>query len=208
MFYLCVKPRKVYNKTLHHKQTKNQWARDDPAFVAILLWCMLTASVAYCVALSEQKFIQVVQSVFWAVFVDFVLVGALIATVYWWIANRYLRHNEISHTVDQSVEWLYAFDIHCNSFFPLFILLYVVQYLLLPVLYTTGILSAILSNTLYIIALGYYHYITFLGFTALPFLQNTQVFFYPFTLLVIVYIIANLLNFNATIFVINFYFAY
>ena len=34
------------------------------------------------------------------------------------------------------VEWLHAFDIHCNAFFPLFLLLYVVQYMLLPILLT------------------------------------------------------------------------
>ena len=32
------------------------------------------------------------------------------------------------------VEWMYAFDIHCNSFFPLFLLLYVLQFFLLPFL--------------------------------------------------------------------------
>jgi len=41
MFYLCVNPKNVYNRTKFHKQTKNQWARDDPAFVAVLVWCLL-----------------------------------------------------------------------------------------------------------------------------------------------------------------------
>lgn len=43
-----------------------------------------------------------------------------------WIANsRLLQHR--SHSVEQEVEWMYALDIHSNSFFPLFIWLYVVQ---------------------------------------------------------------------------------
>ncbi len=37
-------------------------------------------------------------------------------------------------TTDQRVEWLYAFDVHCNGFFPLYVLLYVVQFFLTPIL--------------------------------------------------------------------------
>jgi hypothetical protein len=43
-----------------------------------------------------------------------------------------------SHAVEQRVEWLYAFDIHCNAFFPLFIMLYVVQLILSPILLAQG----------------------------------------------------------------------
>jgi hypothetical protein len=32
------------------------------------------------------------------------------------------------------IEWLFAFEIQCNAFVPVFFLLYVVQYLLLPLL--------------------------------------------------------------------------
>lgn len=34
----------------------------------------------------------------------------------------------------RQVEWLFAFEIQCNAFVPVFVLLYVVQYLLLPLL--------------------------------------------------------------------------
>ena len=32
MVTLCIDPKRVYKQTTYHKQTKNQWARDDPAF--------------------------------------------------------------------------------------------------------------------------------------------------------------------------------
>ena len=38
---------------------------------------------------------------------------------------------------------------------------------------TLAYVSALLSLVLHIAALVYYHYISFLGFSALPFLQNT-----------------------------------
>lgn len=78
-----------------------------------------------------------------------------------------------THSVP-SVEWFYAFDIHCNSFFPLSLLLYILQYLLIFVLFNHGYIALFLSNTLYIVALGYYYYITFLGFTGI-FLNTSPV---------------------------------
>lgn len=35
MVTLCVQPAKVYKSAYYRKQTKNRWARDDPAFAAI-----------------------------------------------------------------------------------------------------------------------------------------------------------------------------
>jgi hypothetical protein len=78
------------------------------------------------------------------------------------VSNKYLRPNIPG---GQEVEWLYAFDIHCNAYFPLFMLLYVGQYILLPVLLMeSSYLAVIISNTLYAVAFIYYFYVTFRGF--------------------------------------------
>ncbi|GBG69378.1 hypothetical protein CBR_g4071 [Chara braunii] len=74
---------------------------------------------------------------------------------------------------------LYAFDVHCNSFFPLFIQLYVLQYFLSPLLLAPGFIPALLSNLLYATAFCYYHYVSFLGYDVLPFLERTTFFLYP-----------------------------
>eukprot|EP01099_Mayorella_cantabrigiensis_P008002 TRINITY_DN7364_c0_g1_i1.p1 TRINITY_DN7364_c0_g1~~TRINITY_DN7364_c0_g1_i1.p1 ORF type:complete len:129 (-),score=27.69 TRINITY_DN7364_c0_g1_i1:341-727(-) len=101
---------------------------------------------------------------FWSIFVDFLALGVLVALVGWLFSNFNLRVQGV-HTVEQKVEWLYAFDIHCNSFFPLFLILYVVQFLLLPVLLVPeSFFATFLSNTLYAIAFVYYFYLTFLGY--------------------------------------------
>jgi len=78
-----------------------------------------------------------------------------------------------AHQVEQKVEWLYAFDIHCNAFFPLFILLDVVRFFLLYFLLSPSFLSTFLSNTLYLVAIVFYHYISFLGYTG----KNTMAVF-------------------------------
>jgi hypothetical protein len=68
-------------------------------------------------------------------------------------------------SVEQEVEWLYAFDIHCNSFFPFFVLMYVVQFFLSPLIIGPDFLACLLANSLYAFAGGYYVYITFLGYS-------------------------------------------
>ena len=50
----------------------------------------------------------------------------------------------------------------------------VLQLLLAPLLLWRSVVAALLSNALYAAALGYYHYLSFLGYSALPFLEHTE----------------------------------
>lgn len=69
-------------------------------------------------------------------FVDFGAVGVIMATMYYFIAKRFLMksNDTILSSTDYQLEWNYCFDVHCNSFFPSFVLLYVIQLFLLPVI--------------------------------------------------------------------------
>ncbi|KAJ6754786.1 hypothetical protein OIU79_027412 [Salix purpurea] len=164
MLYLCTSPKVVYQHTKFHKQTKNQWARDDPAFVVISSLLLAVATLAYCAAYdhSAGHAVFVVISV---VLFHFLITGAGLATCCWLLTNAYLREEAPnSHVVEQRVEWLYAFDVHCNSFFPMFVMLYVFHYFLSPVLVAHGFIPVLLSNLLFMVAASYYHYLNFLGY--------------------------------------------
>ncbi|GJV08009.1 protein unc-50 [Tanacetum coccineum] len=138
MLHLCTSPKVVYQHTKYHKQTKNQWARDDPAFIVICILLLAVSAVAYSVAY-DHSIGHTVFVVFSATCIHFLLAGAIVATFccgfYFcnsslnlflkFVTNTYLREETSnSHVVEQRVEWLYAFDVHCNSFFPLYIVLY------------------------------------------------------------------------------------
>ena len=164
------------------------------------------------------------------------------------ISNTWLRsQNRLGEfSLEQKVEWLYAFDVHCNrffrniylfaftlahfffknSFFPVFLLLYVFQFFLLPVAMYPSFFSTLFINLLYVVAFSYYLHITFLGFNgicfpfasffplffllipilALPFLHNTVFFIYPTGLVIFVFILSLFFNFNFCVFVMNLYF--
>jgi hypothetical protein len=196
MMYLCFAPRKVYQLTSYRKQTKNQWARDDPAFVVVLVFFLVVAAISYGVALQVRGFaLMRILCVF--IGLHFVAVGAAIATCSWFICNKYLRQQSF-HGVEQRMEWMYAFDIHCNSFFPLFLILYVLHYFLLPFLIQPTFMATVVGNVLYAVAFSYYFYIMSLGYSTLPFLERTEVFFSPAVVMIGVALFCCLVGINLT----------
>ena len=87
-----------YRTTSWHKQTKNQWARDDPAFVAIQLAFLVAAAVAQALALGPLGVADSVKLLLWTVGVEFVGAALLLATASWLLCNRYLRVRGGVHT--------------------------------------------------------------------------------------------------------------
>lgn len=61
-------------------------------------------------------------------------------------------------------------QVSIRAFFPLWVFLYVVQFLLMPVISRDYWVAEFFGNSLYLIAFGYYFVITFLGYNG-TFLQ-------------------------------------
>jgi UNC-50 family len=119
---LSTRPQTVYKMSYYRKQTKNHWARDDPAFVALQGVFLVIASLAYSVAF-RISLSGTISFVLYTVLWNWLGLGFLLATLCREIANRQLVVHQSTSHVKQQVEWLYAFDIHCNSFFPVFAVL-------------------------------------------------------------------------------------
>jgi len=199
---LSLTPQRVYKTSYYRKQTKNQWSRDDPAFCVLEVVFLTVASVAYCVAFRQPNMIlATVTFILQHVVGVFFGCGALVATIGQVLSNKYLSHQNngggaantttagSTHHVQQRVEWMYAFDIHCNAFLPFFVILYALQFFLLPFVLGKSMFALILSNTLYAVAFSCYFYITHLGYRALPFLTNTEVFLFPIVAVFMLYIL-------------------
>ena len=69
--------------------------------------------------------------------VHFLLSGVAAASACKAIAEALLRKEEkrVQHAQASSIEPLYAFDIHCNAFFPFFVFAYVAQVRTLSLLF-------------------------------------------------------------------------
>jgi hypothetical protein len=205
MVQLCFAPQSVFRASKHRKLTKNHWSRDDPAFVVLQVFFLVCAAAAYVVAFAPTVG-QGVRCVLWEVVVHYLLTGMCVATATWYFSNQRLLTRGLSHSTRQEVEWLHAFDIHCNAFFPLFLTLYVVQYMLLPVLLAGSVFSRLLANGLYAAAFAHYFYVTFVGFLELPILRGQECFLYPIAAVAGLFILCTVLPFNATAWVLGTYF--
>ncbi|GJM99681.1 hypothetical protein PR202_ga16810 [Eleusine coracana subsp. coracana] len=84
-------------------ETKNQWARDDPAFIVILILFLVFATSAYCAAYGESAS-HAALTITSVVLVHFLFAGILLATLCWFLTNSYLREEPNSHVVEQRVE--------------------------------------------------------------------------------------------------------
>eukprot|EP00753_Platysulcus_tardus_P010363 PLAT2605.2.p1 GENE.PLAT2605.2~~PLAT2605.2.p1 ORF type:complete len:274 (-),score=93.47 PLAT2605.2:196-1017(-) len=207
MVYLCVNPGMVYQLTSYRKQTRNHFSRDDPAFLVLLHGFLAVAACAYGVACGAGSFVAYLKLILYAWW-QLDGLGIAAATLSWLISNRYMLEKNMEHSVAQEVEWLYAFDVHCNSFFPLFLILYVVHYFLLPLVLAPSFLPRLLSNSLFAVGLSAYCYLTFLGYQRLAFIDDERAtaFLYPVAAVMLAFFVALLFNFSASRFVLGYYF--
>jgi hypothetical protein len=208
IFYLVVSPKRVYRSLYYHKQTKNKWARDDPSFVILLSLFLTLSALAWGVAYSPG-IVSILKLILYMVFIDFFVVGAIISTLGWVLANKFFKKrgdDSIGAVTESDLEWAYCFDVHCNSFLVIWVALYMIQFVLLPLLTMNNWFGLFVGNTLYYVSLSYYFVITFYGYNALPFLEHTHLILFPILLLSVFYLIS-LFGFNVAKTMTNFYFS-
>ncbi len=67
-------------------ETKNQWARDDPAFVVLLSLYLTLSAIAYGLVY-KVGVLGMLRLILYMVGVDFLAVGAVVATFNWWVGS-------------------------------------------------------------------------------------------------------------------------
>ncbi|OXB57508.1 hypothetical protein ASZ78_000240 [Callipepla squamata] len=175
MLYLFTSPQRVYRNFHYRKQTKDQWARDDPAFLVLLgVWlCGACRAVgrggpelrSYRHGAARGGRVTVPAGV------EEPCGCGTEGRAQWvraggrpgFISNKYLVKQQ---NRDYDVEWGYAFDVHLNAFYPLLVILHFIQlffinYVIIP----NSVIGYFVGNTLWLIAIGYYIYVTFLGYS-------------------------------------------
>ncbi|KAH9418408.1 unc50 RNA binding protein [Dermatophagoides pteronyssinus] len=199
MVYLFSNPKKVYRNFQYRKQTKNQFARDDPAFLVLLsIWFIISASGLSLVL--HLHFVGFIKFLLWVVLVDCILIGMIVASIFWFLTNFFLKKS------NQDVEWGYTFDVHLNAFFPPLLILHVFQLFFYNVFINSdSFLARLFGNTLFMIAVTYYCYITFLGYSSLSFLKHTERILYPLIPLFLFYFMATLAGYNICRNIMDFY---
>ncbi|CAH8537669.1 unnamed protein product [Schistosoma curassoni] len=214
MWQLFVGPQRVFRNFNYRKCSRQQWARDDPAFLVLMMVFLIFTSLgfAFCMSLNA---IQSVEFVLWVVFVDFIAISLLQATFFWIITNHFFLDSSKSRPqlnglgpfveTDPEVEWGYAFDVHLNGFFPALCILHLLQLPFLYIILQNWFIGRLLGNTFWLMSFTYYTYITFLGYRTLPFLKRTTVLLWPVTAAIVIYVVSLIMKWNFTLFLCHFY---
>ncbi|KAL2816822.1 UNC-50 [Aspergillus cavernicola] len=196
-----------------HPETKNTWHRPDPSFTYLLSFFLLLTALAWGLAYAPS-FGSILRLTLLFIFVHFISSSLLVSTIGYFVIGRLFGPNGAAASITglrirgrrrgaaqglftqpgekDQLEFGYCFDVSNRAFFPLYLHLYVVQFLLLPLLTRSpsNFLATFLGNTLYLSALTYYTYITFLGYNALPFLHNTELLLLPILVFAVLWLVS------------------
>ncbi|KAF2008201.1 UNC-50 [Amniculicola lignicola CBS 123094] len=192
MTSLIIAPKKVFRSIYYHKQTKNTWHRPDPSFTYLLSFFLILTSLAWGLAYADGV-ARTLRITLVFVFIHFLLISLLIATLFYFLVGRLLGpgvkglpgrrrqglFNVESGQEGEALEFGYCWDVAIRAFVPVWVFLYFVQFVLMPVVATKHWVSLLVGNSLYLVALNYYFIITFLGYNALPFLHHTELLLAP-----------------------------
>ncbi|CAE6362736.1 unnamed protein product [Rhizoctonia solani] len=195
-------PKNKYKNVYFHKQTKNTWARDDPAILWLVSAALCVSAIAWGLVYSLSPF-EIIKLSLLMVIRDFILSGAVVATIVWGFSNTLLLSP--SQSPPTKVEWAYTFDVHTNAFFPVFLILHGLQLVLLPVVSRDGWIWMWMGNSVWVVGLTMYVYVTYLGLNALPFLIRTELLLFPLLPLFAAYAVS-LLGFNVARWALQVYF--
>nr|CDS33122.1 protein unc 50 [Hymenolepis microstoma] len=93
MVNIFVAPQKLYRNFSYHHFTRNQWARDDPAFMILLIpWIFLSTST-YSILLNHS-FFGWLKHLFWSIVFECIFSGLIVASFMWIISNRWMIRGE------------------------------------------------------------------------------------------------------------------
>lgn len=182
VFNLIVNPKKMFRNNYTYKSNgRNSYLRDDPSFLILLTGLLLVSAIAWGTTFKSGLW-EIFKVILNMVLIDFYFLGLVFSTIMWIAANKLFNpqfawKNVFTNTAKYSVnyiDWGFCFDVHCNSFFLVMCLLYVVQFFMLPVLmHEKSFLAILLGNTFYLGAIGHYFVITFYGFNSLPLVSSS-----------------------------------
>ncbi|QIX00186.1 hypothetical protein AMS68_005703 [Peltaster fructicola] len=193
MTHLIIAPKQVFRNIYYHKQTKNSYHRADPAFTYLLSLFLLLTGLAWGIAYADG-FGRTIRVAFVFVFGHFLGTSLLISTLMFFLVGRVLgkRRQGLfdSPGSEEGLEFGYCFDVAIRAFLPVWVFLYVVQFLFMPLIVWQPWISRLFGNMLYLLGMSYYFVITFLGYNALPFLSRTEILLAPVPVLAIIWLIS------------------
>lgn len=166
-------------------------------FIAFLsVFCL---ALAICFGISFLDFLRLL---IYKMLFEFLLISITITTFLWFLTNKYLKN---PGNANQDVEWLYAFDIHCNASFPFFMATDILKFIMFPFLLSSfSYMSLLLSNGLYLAAFAYYCFVTSRGYAEMKFLKDLEYFLYPIAVGIVLFLVGFIFQINIALLILQY----
>lgn len=193
----CFKPKEINEIAKIRKHLKNKYARDDPGFLLLLIINLFISSISYSITFNHFNPFFIFNIFFIQSFVMLFTFGLCFAFINKVIIDKYFKSNDMSINKEQNVEYVYAFDIHCNAFVPMYFFCGIIPFFILPITkgYTSYI-QVIISNCLQCVGVMYYCYVTFMGYFSLPFVRKNKYVTLAVWPILVFYIIVTIMKVN------------
>ncbi|KAL1303292.1 hypothetical protein AAFC00_006698 [Neodothiora populina] len=185
-------------------KTRNTWHRPDPSFTYLLSFFLLLTALSWGLAYADGVG-KTLRITFVFVFIHFLATSLIVATAAYFFVGKLLgpgvaglpgrsRRQGLfgppGNEAAEALEFGYCFDVAIRAFLPVWFFLYVVQFILMPLIARDYWLSLFVGNSLYLLAFVYYFVITFLGYNALPFLHHTQLLLSPVAIMTVLWFVS------------------
>lgn len=207
----CCRRRRPGQSLTVNVETRNTWHTPDPAFTYLLSFFLLLTSLAWSLAYTPRIW-AATKLAFMFVFVHFLFGSLLLATIAYFLIGRLLAPGVAGlpgrrrqqglfgganpGATGDALEFGYCFDVSIRAFLPVYVLLYILQYVLMPAIDHTNRGSVLVANTLYLVAAIYWSLITFLGYNQLTFLHHTQLLLAPIPVYIVIWAVSTALAVN------------
>ena len=169
VFYSIVSPKKMYRSHYYRQKSySSTYGRDDPSFHILITSLMSIAAILWS-TVYPRSIGGVLKLILRIIILDFYVLGIIIATASWIITNKTLNNSlviagGVSNLQFNYISWSSCFDIHCSSFGIVWFMLYLVLFLLYPVLREQIFFSIVIGNSLFTYTIAHYLVSTFYGF--------------------------------------------
>ncbi len=189
----CFKPKELIEMSKMRKHLKNKYGRDDPGFLLLVIIYIFISSISYSITFRIYNPFKIFNIFFIQTFVFLITFGLIISMISKIIIDKYFNNS----TSNQNIEFIYAFDIHCNGFVPMYTFCSIIPFIFIGITSKDNYMIEILfTNSSLCIGILYYSYVTFISYFSLPFVRKNKFVTLGIWPIIFTFLIATLCNFN------------
>ncbi|EKE42909.1 hypothetical protein ENUP19_0347G0010 [Entamoeba nuttalli] len=187
---IILHPQTVYESCKYQHSLTQQWNRRDHAITKIVTLFNIILSFIFSITFVSLRWI--IPYILFDVIIP-MIIGIIIAVILFYLCKS-------SFTTGDSFTVRYSYDIHINAYFCYLLISHVLIFILSPFLFKPTLTATLFSNIITCLSIIYYIYITYLGYSILPFIYlPKKVYIIPMLAVSVLFILFTVFNLNVAL---------